>query len=209
MEQNLTGHTYGEYKTWTEGRWELIDGVVYDMCAAPNRAHQRLSGVLFLQIGTWLKGKTCRVYAAPFDVVLPDFPGQDEDEASTVVQPDLVVYCDRGKLTKAGATGAPDWVVEIVSPWTSKKDLNEKFRLYERVGVREYWVIDPAAKSLQIYVLGADKDNRIPGPAGPKTTPPLPANRYGSGRIHVGGGLAVGTVLEGFTVQLEELFEED
>lgn len=196
-----THFTYGDYRGWPDDeRWELIDGVAYNMCAAPNRAHQRISGELFRNIANWLKGRPCRVYDAPFDVLLPAWPGQATDDIDTVVQPDIVVYCDRGKLTDAGATGAPDWAVEILSPWTSRKDLNEKFRLYERVGVREYWVIDPAGKSLQVYLRGAH--------GAEATTPPDP-ERFGTARIFVGGGLAGSTVLEGFTIPLKDLFEED
>jgi Uma2 family endonuclease len=193
--------TYGDYRLWPEDeRWELIDGVAWNMCAAPNRAHQAVSGELYRQIANWLKGKPCRVYDAPFDVLLPAWAGQLDDEVDTVVQPDIVVYCDRSKLTDAGATGAPDWAVEIISPWTSRKDLNEKYRLYERVGVREYWVLDPAAKSLQVYRLGEH---------GAEATTPASPKHFGTPQIFVGGGTAASAVLEGFRINLVELFAED
>jgi len=102
----------------------------------------------------FLEGKLCQVYFAPFDVRLPDFAEQDDDEVPTVVQPDLVVICDEKKLDDLGCRGAPDLVVEILSPCTSRKDLTIKFDLYERVAVREYWVIHPAEESLMILLWG-------------------------------------------------------
>jgi Uma2 family endonuclease len=180
-------YTYGDYLTWpTEERWELIDGVAWNMSPAPSRAHQSLLGRLHLLFGTWLTGKPCQVYLAPFDVILPADTDQASDEADTVVQPDLSVFCDPARLTEAGARGAPDLVVEILSPWTSKKDLNDKFTLYERHGVREYWVVDPAG-SVQIYRRDAD-------------------GRYADPDILVKTGTAASHILEGFTVEIADLF---
>ena len=148
--------TYRHYKTWPDSeRWELIEGQAWNMCAAPMRRHQGLSGRLFHWMATFLEGKPCRVYDAPFDVLLP-VGTEDEDDIDTVVQPDIVVYCDRSKLTDKGATGAPDLVVEILSPSTSRKDQKEKFDLYEKHGVREYWVVDPWPWSLWVYRLKPD-----------------------------------------------------
>ena len=166
----------------------MIDGTAWSMCAAPSRAHQDLSAELLFQLKKWLKGKPCKVYDAPFDVLLPSNPEEADDEVDTVVQPDLAVFCDRSKLTPAGARGAPDLVVEIISPWTLKKDLNDKFRLYERVGVREYWVVDPSG-SLQSYSL-AD------------------SGRYGNPVILEGSGKLESVVLQGFTLDVAALFAE-
>jgi Uma2 family endonuclease len=96
------------------------------MSPAPSRAHHAVLGELFAHFREWLKDKPCQVYLAPFDVLLPSDPDQAENEVDTVVQPDLSVFCDPARLTDAGARGAPDLVVEILSPWTIKKDLNEK-----------------------------------------------------------------------------------
>ncbi len=149
-------YTYGDYLTWRDDeRWELIDGVPYNMTPAPSRIHQRVSRELLRQIADYLDGKTCEVYAAPFDVRLPQ--GDEEDEGiETVVQPDLVVVCDPKKLDERGCRGAPDWVIEILSPETAARDMKIKRDLYERVGVREYWLVDPANKTVQIYLQGAD-----------------------------------------------------
>lgn len=183
--------TYRHYRTWPEGeRWELIEGRAYSMCAAPSRAHQKLSFRLVRLIGAFLEGKACEAYAAPFDVLLPS-GGEEDDEVDTVVEPDIVVYCDRSKLTKEGARGAPDLVVEILSPSTSRKDQHEKFELYERHKVREYWVVDPDGRWLCVYRL----DGR---------------GRYDSGELREPGrnsyGPVASRVLEGLVVDTEGLF---
>jgi Uma2 family endonuclease len=142
---------YRQYRTWPEGeRWELIHGQAWAMSPAPTRHHQRIALDFATLLRTFLHRKPCEVYIAPFDVLLPAGDEAD-DEVDTVVQPDIVVYCDRSKLTKAGARGAPDIAVEILSPSTSKKDQSEKFALYESHGVREYWIIDPTGQWLCVY----------------------------------------------------------
>jgi Uma2 family endonuclease len=184
--------TYRHYKTWPdEERWELIDGQAWSMSPAPSRWHQELLGKLYLIIATFLKGKPCRVYLAPFDVLLPK-GDEPEEEIDTVVQPDVLVFCDAGKLTKAGATGAPDLAIEIISPSTSKKDQREKFDLYERRGVREYWVVDPRGKWLCRYASGT-------------------AGRFDSGELREEGrafGPIGSKVLEGLAIDPAELFAD-
>ena len=103
----------------------------------------------------YLKGKRCEVFNAPFEVRLPA-PGESDLTASTVVQPDLVVVCDPAKLDEQGCKGAPDLVVEILSPATAAKDLKEKFVLYERVGVEEYWIVHPVEKAVTVYRRGPE-----------------------------------------------------
>lgn len=143
--------SYRQYRTWPdEERWELIDGQAWAMSPAPLRLHQEISHRLVVELAFFLKGKPCKMYEAPFDVLLPK-RDEPDDEVDTVVQPDIVVYCDKSKLTRNGARGAPDIAVEILSARSSKKDLNEKFRLYERHGVREYWVVDPGNEAIQLF----------------------------------------------------------
>ena len=191
--------TYRHYRTWPDGeRWELIEGHAWSMSPAPKTRHQTLAGALYSAIRQHLKGKPCRVFIAPFDVLLPKADEAD-DEVDTVVQPDIVVFCDRSKLTEAGARGAPDFVVEILSPSSSRKDLNEKFRLYESRGVREYWVIDPGNRSLLAYRLDAAGE-------GPERAP-----GYGEGELRerlVDWSPLASAVLEGFVLDPEELFAE-
>jgi len=146
-------YTYQDYLTWPESeRWELLNGRAYNMTPAPSRRHQEISGQLLTLFNNYLKGKTCRVYAAPFDVRLPQLQESDE-QTSTVVQPDLVIVCDKSKLDHRGCKGSPDLVVEITSPSTFQKDLKEKFILYERVGVLEYWIVYPEENTLSVFHL--------------------------------------------------------
>jgi Uma2 family endonuclease len=140
-------YTYSDTLDW-EGRWELIDGVPYDMSPAPSADHQDISFALSTQLGNFLKGKPCKGYTAPFDVHLNYDEGDD-----TVVQPDLLVICDKSKLFKGGCKGAPDFVVEILSPSTARRDMIQKFQLYLNAGVKEYWVIDPETKVVHAHVL--------------------------------------------------------
>lgn len=146
--------TYADYLTWPDDeRWELIDGEAYDMSPGPGMRHQRLSACLTAKMYAHLDGKPCQVFAAPFDVRPLADSAMSDDQVDTVVQPDLLVVCDDAKLEERGVVGAPDLVIEILSPCTARKDLTNKFDLYERAGVREYWVIFPEQKIIQIYRL--------------------------------------------------------
>ncbi len=144
---------YGNYLKWPqEERWELINGEAWDMSPAPTRKHQKISGKLFFQIEDFLKNKDCEVYNAPFDVRLPLYDNSSDEDIDTVVQPDILVVCDKSKLDDAGCKGAPDWIIEILSPSTAVRDLNDKYRLYQERGVREYWVVDPSNNYLTVYL---------------------------------------------------------
>ena len=181
-------YRYGDYRTWPDDeRWELIDGVAYDMSPAPSTGHQAISTELVSAIRSFLGKGGCRVFAAPFDILLPDSPDQADDDVPNVVQPDLAVICDPSKLRTFGCVGAPEWVIEILSPYTSRRDLAEKHALYERHGVKEYWVIDPGNRYVHVYLLG---DN----------------GRYLKPVLHVGAATVKSTVCAGFEIRLEELF---
>ena len=144
-------YTYGDYLTWSdEERWELIDGVPYQMTPAPSRRHQEVLGALHVQFFVALEGKPCKVYLAPFDVRIPAHDEAD-DLIQTVVQPDLVIVCDQTKLDEKGCKGVPDLLVEILSPATAGKDLKLKLDLYERVGVEEYWVVHPLDQTVKVF----------------------------------------------------------
>ena len=146
--------TYADYLKWDDGeRWELINGFAYNMTPAPSPVHQRISGRLYLQFGNYLLNSACEVFAAPFDVRLPE-GNETDDSVTTVVQPDITVICDPAKLDDKGCKGGPDLVVEILSPGTRRKDIKEKFLRYERAGVKEYWIVDPTGKIVTVYKLG-------------------------------------------------------
>lgn len=145
--------TYGDYLKWPNNeRWELINGVPYNMTPSPSRTHQGILAALLTKFYTFLEDKECKVYSAPFDVRLPE-GAEKEEEIKTVVQPDLVVVCDQTKLDDKGCLGAPDLAIEITSPSTARLDLKEKFALYERMGVKEYWIINPSDETLMVFLL--------------------------------------------------------
>jgi Uma2 family endonuclease len=150
---NKVRSTYADYLTWPDDeRWEIINGVPSLMGPAPFTEHQRILRELFVPLALYFKDKQCQIFPAPFDVRLPQGDEKDK-EISTVVQPDIVVICDQNKLDEKGCKGAPDLVIEILSSSTAKKDLNEKFNLYERSGVLQYWVVFPKFRVIDIYSL--------------------------------------------------------
>jgi len=136
-------YTYKDYLSWGDDvRFELIDGIPH-MMSAPTRWHQQVTGEIFGQLWSWLEDKPCEAYIAPFDVRL--FPEEDQSD-KVVLQPDVLVICDEGKLADGRACkGAPDFVVEVVSKGTKGKDFGAKKALYEKAGVREYWVVEAGA----------------------------------------------------------------
>jgi Uma2 family endonuclease len=151
--------TYADYVTWPdEERWELIEGIAFDMSPAPSRYHQEILGNLFLELNKRPvdKGKKCKAYVAPFDVRLPEGIQTDE-EILSVVQPDISVICDPEKLDDKGCKGAPDFIVEITSPATAKKDMKYKLLLYEKHGIPEYWIVHPEEHIVMVYKLDEQK----------------------------------------------------
>ena len=146
--QKKEKYTYADYLTWDDSvRYELVDGVPYAM-AAPTVEHQRVSSELHGQLWTFLKGKPCRPFTSPIDVRLNVKKGDD-----LVVQPDLLVVCDHSKIDKNSINGAPDFIIEILSPSSSSYDCIVKLNKYLDAGVREYWIVDPESKTVQVYIL--------------------------------------------------------
>ncbi len=147
-------YTYADYLTWLDdSRRELIDGVVRLLFPAPKRIHQDISRNIEYSIMTFLRGKSCKIYDAPFDVRLPKNGEKDGRQIYTVVQPDICVVCDLTKLDDNGCLGAPDMIVEIVSPSNTKHDIDTKFHLYQKHGVREYWIVFPDQKIVNVFLL--------------------------------------------------------
>ncbi len=146
-------YTYRDYQSWPEDeRWEIIDGIPY-MQAAPSWQHQRISRELLTQINIYLRGKECEVFAAPFDLLLPEDNKMDDD-IQNIIQPDIVVICDKSKLKATGYGGVPPMIIEIVSPSSGKMDRLIKFNKYETAGVKEYWIAHPEEKTVMVFTLG-------------------------------------------------------
>ncbi len=179
--------TYNDYLKWPEGdRWELIDGIAYNMSPAPSRRHQQISMRLATAIHNYLQGKSCEVYTAPFDVRLPE-KGQADENSKTVVQPDILVICDESKLDAKGCKGSPDIIIEITSPSTASLDFIKKMSLYERHGVAEYWIVHPTDNIVMIYK---------------QTT----GNNYGRAVIYSAENTITSTLLPGLIIDLKEIF---
>jgi len=143
------GHyTYADLLTWNDDvRYELVDGVAYAM-TSPTTSHQRVLRDLGFLLYTYLRGRSCELFVAPSDVRLT-FENNDD----TVFQPDLYVVCDKSKLHERGCLGAPDLVIEILSPSTARFDMIVKYQKYQEVGVREYWIVDPEGKTVDVFIL--------------------------------------------------------
>jgi Uma2 family endonuclease len=181
-------YTYADYLKWAfDERLELIKGKIFKMGPAPGSGHQSISGAVFYELYSYLKGQPCKVFAAPFDVRLIRRSIDDKD-IITVVQPDICVICDPKKIDTKGGIGAPDIVVEILSPGNNKKELRNKYEVYEEAGVLEYWIIYPVEKTLLKYTL---VDGRF------QTSRPLTIDDE-----------VTTPILQGFVMNLDELFAE-
>lgn len=146
-------YSYADYLTWKfQERVELIKGKIFRMSPAPRVRHQRVSAFVQYQLYHFLVGKRCDVFSAPFDVRLTK-KNKKNELVKTVVQPDLCVICDEKKLDEFGCIGAPDIVVEILSPGNNSKELKNKYEVYEENGVKEYWIIHPEEKTFLAYIL--------------------------------------------------------
>ena len=179
-------YTYADYLTWEDDqRVELIKGKVFRFAAAPRTNHQRVSGKIFAALYAFLQGKPCEVFPAPFDVRLPSRSLKNED-IDTVVQPDLCVICDPKKLDELGCIGAPDLIVEILSPGNNRKELQNKYEVYEESGVTEYWIIHPDEGTLLIYMLENGK--------------------YIPSRLFTLGDVVRSKAITGFNLNLDEVF---
>lgn len=179
-------YTFADCLTWPENeRIELIDGEAV-MMSPPSTVHQKISGELFRQLANFLEGKKCEVFSAPFGVRLFEKDGDSPENVDTMVEPDISVICDRDKLDRHGCKGAPDLIVEILSPSTQRRDRLIKLELYQRAGVREYWLVSPEEQTVQVLLF----TNGLL----------LPYELYKKGDI------AKVNVLEGCFLELEKVF---
>ena len=146
-------YTFADALTWDETeRMELIEGIPV-MMSPPTRIHQKISIELARQLANYLEGKKCEVYAAPFAVRLFEKANDRPEQVDTMVEPDISIICDPDKLDKYGCKGAPDLIIEILSPSTQRHDRMVKYNLDQRAGVREYWMVDPALQTVQVGIL--------------------------------------------------------
>ncbi len=158
-------YTYADYLTWMDDkRRELFGGFIKMMTPAPSRRHQKVSTKLTRILDTFLDDKKCEVYHAPSDVRLPENKKDKNDQTIyTVVQPDIYVVCDLSKLDDKGCLGAPDLIIEIVSPKNLRRDVKDKFELYQQYGVREYWIVNPNEEYVNVFVLDENGKYRLVG----------------------------------------------
>ena len=155
-------YSYADYLTWLDNkRRELYNGFIRMMTPAPAMKHQEILSELNADFVNFLrKKKNCKVFPAPFDVRLPN-KGENADKIFTVLQPDLTIVCDLAKLDSKGCIGAPDMVIEITSPSTAKKDVTEKFAIYEQSEVQEYWIVHPHEQTVSVFLLDENKKYRL------------------------------------------------
>ena len=184
--RKLDIYSYAEYKTWDDDiRYEIIEGFLYMMSPAPSTSHQRIAGKIFSSFDRQLNGKKCTPFFAPVDVLL-DFE-TDEDYSKTIVQPDVLVVCDKNKIKERGIFGAPDLAIEVASPSSIDYDISLKKQIYSKYKIPEYWVVLPAEKTIIVYTLEDEKYN--------------PVNYIKTGTIN-------SSAIEGLTIELKEIFEE-
>ncbi|GAB2704526.1 Uma2 family endonuclease [Mucilaginibacter koreensis] len=184
-------YSYADYLKWAfEERLELIKGKIFKMSPAPSATHQRISQRISLQLGNYLMGKRCEVFVAPFDVRFIRRDEITDDEVITVLQPDVCVICDPNKIDERGCVGAPDIVIEILSPGNNQKELRNKYEVYEESGVLEYWIVSPQDKTFLKYTLNDE-------------------GQYQPSRLMTMGDMITTPVLPGFVLDLNTVFESN
>jgi len=183
-------YTYADYMTWWDDQArELINGFIHIMSPAPRLAHARVNTKIMLNLGSIImrnKGN-CEVFTAPFDVRLPKNGETEDNKIDTVVQPDICVVCDLSKLDDRGCCGAPDMIVEILSPSTLKKDITDKFNLYESSGVKEYWIVHPNDRVIQVYLMQEDE-------------------KYNEGTVYEWAGQVPVSIFNNHLIDLDDIF---
>ncbi len=158
-------YTYADYLTWMDDvRRELHNGFIKLMTPAPSRKHQDISTNFMRIYSVFLYKKECKLYHAPSDVRFPkDKKSKADKQVYTVLQPDIFIVCDLSKLDDRGCMGAPDFIIEIVSPKNSKRDLKDKFEIYQEYGVREYWIVNPNDENVNVFVLDENGKYQLVG----------------------------------------------
>lgn len=186
-------YSYADYLTWQlDESVELIKGKIMAMSPAPNVRHQRASLNLSLCLGNYFKRKACQLFVAHFDVKLYDRRKSllKDQEVFSVVQPDLSVICDKDKITEQGCDGAPDWIIEVLSPGNSKKELRLKYDLYQENGVTEYWTVHPVEQAVYQFILDQN------------------SNKYQLFAVHPGNEIATPYLFPDLQIDLNDVFAE-
>lgn len=182
-------YTYADYLSWSEDeRWEIIDGVPY-LHAAPSPTHQLVSGELHRQFANYLQGKTCKAYLAPFCVRLINGDEKQNEDIKKVVEPDITIVCDKSKIDEKGCSGTPDLIIEVMSPSSIKHDRVTKFNIYEKSGVKEYWIVEPEGKIISVFILQSN-------------------DRYGRPEIYTEDGKITVSIFPDLVVDLDFVFPE-
>ena len=180
-------YTYADYLKWDfEERLELFRGRIFKL-SAPNTRHQVIAGDIFVAVKNFLGKQKCQAFIAPFDVRLPVKNRKKDNEVTTVVQPDLCVVCDDSKIDERGCCGAPDLVIEILSPGNTKKEVKLKYELYEEAGVKEYWIIYPEEQNVVVFTLNEN-------------------NKYSPAVFYAGNDALKTQCIPGFTIELNDIF---
>ncbi len=189
MKKQDSRFTYADYLEWDDGkRWEIIHGEAYNMSPAPGTAHQLIVTQLIRLLGDPLENLKCNVFTAPFDVTLP-LGAKTRAESDNVVQPDVSVVCDASKLDEKGCFGAPELIIEVLSPHSYRRDKLEKFNLYEEAGVKEYWLVSQSERLVEVFVLGPD-------------------GRYGRPEVYDENGTITLTAVKDVTIDLKKVFKD-
>jgi len=180
-------YTYADYMQWKfKERLELIKGKIMKM-GAPATLHQKVAGNLYFQLYGYLRGNPCFVFIVPFDVRLPVKNRKKDNQITTVVQPDLGVICDATKIDARGCCGAPDLVVEVLSPGNSRHEVRTKYEVYEEAGVKEYWLIHPTEETVAVFLLNEEK-------------------RYDGARMYADDDVLNSYAVTGFSINVSEIF---
>lgn len=187
-EPDPAGHyTYSDYLQWKfEDRLELFHGRIFKLCA-PNAKHQAIAGNIFSAVTHFREEKNYQAFMPPFIVRLPAGNDQQDADITTVVQPDICLLCDESIKDERGCCGAPDLIIEILSPGSSHKEINVKSRLYEESGVKEYWIVFPEEESIAVYKLNEER-------------------KYSAAALYAGRQSIKSSAIEGLTINTKDIF---
>ncbi|MFZ1750882.1 MAG: Uma2 family endonuclease [Saprospiraceae bacterium] len=193
-------YSYADYLKWQfDERVELLKGKIFRMSPAPSTKHQKISFNLVFRLGVFLEKSTCQIFSAPFDVRLSvnkdiniskryrnKTKSLPDGKIMTVVQPDICVVCNKDILDEKGCVGAPDLVIEILSPGNSRREMKDKFEIYQEAAIPEYWIVDPEHEFIIIYY--------------------MQKGQYVGSAPYYGGDMLTSQVIKGFELDVLKIF---